>query len=99
MEKPLVIICFLRIFRVSRILLYVDFGTYDFIIVGAGTAGGIVANRLSEIEHFKVLLVEAGKADPPISKVLGLYGYLASSEYNWGYYTTPQEYACLGLPV
>ncbi|ENN77940.1 hypothetical protein YQE_05617, partial [Dendroctonus ponderosae] len=72
-----------------------DHGTYDFIIVGSGSAGGVLVNRLTEVENFTVLLVEAGSEDPFASKVLGLYTYLMQSSYDWGYYTSAQKFAFL----
>ncbi|ERL95395.1 hypothetical protein D910_12659 [Dendroctonus ponderosae] len=74
-----------------------DYGTYDFIIVGSGSAGGVLVNRLSEVENFTVLLVEAGSEDPVASKILGLYTYMTKSSCDWGYYTTPQAASFLGI--
>lgn len=67
--------------------------TYDFIVVGAGSAGCVVANRLTENPDFKVLLVEAG--GPPSSapanvSVPSLWYTLLGSEIDWGYYSIPQ---------
>lgn len=40
-------------------------GIFDFVVVGSGAGGAVVAGRLSENEDFNVLLIEAG-GDPPI---------------------------------
>ena len=66
------------------------------VIVGAGTAGCIVATRLSEIAKISILLIEAGGEENDFNQMPGLWAYHQFSELNWGYYTTPQKYSCLG---
>ncbi|XP_075973094.1 ecdysone oxidase-like [Anticarsia gemmatalis] len=64
-----------------------DGDKFDFIIVGAGTAGSVLANRLSEIEDWKVLVLEAG-GDPPVeSDVPDLDTTMYGTKYDWQYET------------
>lgn len=74
-----------------------DAKEYDFIIVGGGTSGSVLANRLSEIPEWKVLLLEAGAAESPVTQVPAMAPTLLNTPYNWGYTTKPQESWCLGM--
>ncbi|MHC5860838.1 GMC family oxidoreductase [Nostoc sp.] len=66
---------------------------YDYIVIGAGSAGCVVANRLTEDRDTTVLLLEAGNPDtkPEIfipEKCISLLG----SEVDWGYFSEPEPY-------
>nr|XP_034826637.1 glucose dehydrogenase [FAD, quinone]-like [Maniola hyperantus] len=71
---------------------------YDFIVVGAGAAGCVVANRLTENYKWKVLLLEAGPEEPDITRVPGLVGSLTNSNIYWQYSTEPNGKSCLAFP-
>ena len=65
---------------------------YDYIIVGAGSAGCVLANRLSEDGAARVLLLEAGPPDrhPLIHIPLGMGKMHEYEMFNWGYHTDPE---------
>ncbi|XP_026725148.1 glucose dehydrogenase [FAD, quinone]-like [Trichoplusia ni] len=65
-----------------------DFNTYDIIIVGAGTAGSVLANRLSAIEEWNILLIEAGDDEPVEAKIPGMDKGMFRSKYDWNYITS-----------
>lgn len=74
-----------------------EFGTFDFIIIGASSSGCVIANRLSEISNWTVLLIEAGThRDENLSDIPALYTVDSFSKFNWGYQTVPQKHGCLG---
>ncbi|XP_066251215.1 glucose dehydrogenase [FAD, quinone]-like [Euwallacea similis] len=74
-----------------------DFGTFDFIVVGSGAGGAVVASRLSEAKNWKVLLLEAGGEPSEFLNIVALFPYAFYSEFNWGYNTTPQANGCQGM--
>jgi choline dehydrogenase len=66
---------------------------YDYIIIGAGSAGCVMANRLSKNPSNRVLLLEAGGPDnnPFIHIPAGLANLSNNKKVNWGYETEPQS--------
>ncbi|XP_011706709.1 PREDICTED: glucose dehydrogenase [FAD, quinone]-like, partial [Wasmannia auropunctata] len=71
--------------------------TYDFIIIGAGTAGATIAARLSEIFKNKILLIEAGSRENFYMDIPIINQFLYSdNNINWNYETKPSNRYCRG---
>ncbi|XP_050430989.1 glucose dehydrogenase [FAD, quinone]-like [Adelges cooleyi] len=69
---------------------------YDFIVIGAGPGGSVIANRLSENNDSSVLILEAGQDESVFTDIPGAAPYLQSTDYNWGYSAEPTDNGCLG---
>ncbi len=66
--------------------------TYDFIVVGAGSAGSVLANRLSASPQHKVLVLEAGRESHPWSRIpVGFAKLINNPAANWLYSSEPDE--------
>ena len=66
---------------------------YDHIIIGAGSAGCVLANRLSADPSCNVLLLEAGKPDRKLEiHIPGAYTKLNNTSVDWSFWTEPQEH-------
>ncbi|XP_048484326.1 ecdysone oxidase [Plutella xylostella] len=63
-----------------------DGETFDFIIAGGGTAGLVLANRLTEVKNWRVLVVEAG-GDPSLFSVIpGTFPFITHTAEDWNYF-------------
>ena len=69
--------------------------TYDYVIVGAGAGGCVLANRLTEDPGVKVLLLEAGGPDNDIymHMPLGWRQIWRGPMHNWNFWSEPEPYA------
>ncbi len=67
---------------------------YDYVIVGGGSAGCVLANRLSANASVSVCMLEAGPRDwnPLIRIPIGIIGLMWSKLFNWAYYTVAQKH-------
>ncbi len=65
---------------------------FDYVIVGGGSAGCVLANRLSSKPDVRVALVEAGPVEPSkwVSIPAGLIGTVPTRKFNWAFETVPQ---------
>ena len=89
----------LRIYTPTSVLTDQLDDEYDYIIIGGGSAGSVVASRLSEDRAKKVLLLEAGyhwNEDPDLH-VPARWLDLENTRLDWEYYTEPQNVSCLGM--
>ena len=67
---------------------------FDYVIVGAGSAGCVLANRLSENENNKVAIIEAGDSSDiwKVKMPLALLYTMHDPKFNWKYYSEPEPY-------
>ncbi|MGO9996644.1 MAG: GMC family oxidoreductase [Acetobacteraceae bacterium] len=69
-----------------------DSQTFDYIVVGAGSAGSVLANRLSANPRHKVLVLEAGRESHPWSRIpVGFARLINNPAANWLYSSEPDE--------
>ena len=68
--------------------------TFDYIIIGAGSAGCVLANRLSENGKYRVGIFEAGQSSNiwKVKMPLALLYTMHDPKYNWKYYSEPEPY-------
>ncbi|KAJ8664897.1 hypothetical protein QAD02_006559 [Eretmocerus hayati] len=71
---------------------------FDFIVVGAGSSGAVVASRLSEESSARVLLIEAGGPENLVMDIpLSSFFLLYDEKIHWDMYNEPSNNSCLGM--
>ncbi|KAF9471414.1 aryl-alcohol-oxidase from pleurotus Eryingii [Pholiota conissans] len=81
------------IFIGARDVPEVENASYDFIVIGGGTAGNVIANRLTENSKFNVLLIEAGPSDAGVEEIHIPFlctHTTPNTPWDWNYTTIPQ---------
>ncbi|KUI67177.1 Glucose oxidase [Cytospora mali] len=81
--------------RPGQLKSHANTSVYDYVVVGGGTSGLVVANRLSEDPSVSVLVIERGGSvlnNPNVTDVNG-YGYAFGTEIDYAFETAPQAYA------
>ncbi|XP_008553797.1 glucose dehydrogenase [FAD, quinone] isoform X1 [Microplitis demolitor] len=73
-----------------------DGQTYDYVIVGAGSAGITLAAKLIDAGH-KIIIIEAGGTAPTFADIPVLAPLFQLSNYDWQYKTVPQNHSCKAL--
>ena len=70
-----------------------DIGTFDYVIVGGGTAGCVIAARIVEGSDASVCLIEAGRDQSDLPEVIDFRNWvnMIGSEHDWNYEIEPQE--------
>ena len=70
-----------------------SYQTFDYLVIGGGTAGLVVASRLSENPNIRVGVLEAGPSalDEPLINIPGRFGESLGTNYDWKFETVPQD--------
>lgn len=77
--------------RVKDVPLTDLLDSYDFIVIGGGSAGAVMANRLSEVPNWNVLLLEAGPDEFVVSDMPIMFPVLQLSPLDWQFKTEPGD--------